>query len=110
MRRHDPRRTSDVEQRPSSASGERSQEFCTLGRVLALLGLDRARIDEPAVERADEGTIHAVVETRVRLRCQARVQKDKTALAARVRLRRVAIPDPMREDDELACAIRLAGL
>ena len=50
-----------------------------LGRVLALLVLDRPGVDQPAVERADERPVDAVVEAAVGRRGHARVQEHEAA-------------------------------
>ena len=44
---------------------ERTDELGALDRVVALLVLDRARVDQPAMERADQRAVDAVVEPAV---------------------------------------------
>ena len=71
------------------------EQITALDRVLALLLLNGARVDQPAVERADQRTVGARVEVAVRRRGHDRIEKDQAAAAAAGR----AVPDSRTDRD-----------
>ena len=77
----EPPMSSIVASRAPSTNGR--EQLGAVGGVLALLRLDRARVDQPAVEGADERPVDAVVEAAVGRRRHARIQEHQAAAARR---------------------------
>jgi hypothetical protein len=109
MVRHHARGSADVEQGPQRRALEKwPREPGTFDGVLSLLALDGLRIDRPAMKRADERPVDAVIEARVCGRRHPRVEKHQTARGAGVRFGGKAIAIAMGDHHERRAAAQVA--
>ena len=85
------------------------QKIAALDRILALLLLNRARIDQPSMKCADEGTIGPHVEPAVGLAGHHRIEEHQPAASTPRRGSRVPVTIAMRQADEHRLAAKVAS-